>query len=74
MNLFGFTPQEYNVIKELMQVAKEIYVTVCTDDINEENTKNEDTDIFYSNKVTLNKLTEIAKLNNIEIRKNYIFR
>lgn len=69
MSLFGFTPQEYKVIEELMKVTKEIYVTICTDDVKDDILQNGDTDIFYSNKVTLNKLIQIANLNNVELRR-----
>lgn len=74
----GFTPKEYEVIKELMQVSKEVNITICTDNI--ESDVMQDTDIFYSNKVTMNKLLEIAKQNKIDIGKtvyldeNYRFK
>lgn len=68
MSLYGFTPQEYRVIEELMKVSKEIWVTVCSDNLNLENS-NEDSDIFYSNKVTAQKLIKIAELNNIPVSK-----
>ena len=47
----GFTPQEYKVIEELMKVCKEMYVTVCVDSL-EMNDTNEDTDVFFANKLT----------------------
>jgi len=64
--LHGFTPQEYRVIEELMKVSKEINVTMCLDNI--KNNINKETDIFYSNKVAIDKLIQIAKTNNIEIK------
>ena len=79
MNLYGFTPQEYKVIEELMKCVQEIYITACTDNLDIEHS-NEDNDIFYSNKLTCNKLTKIAENNNIEISKlinlskNYRFK
>lgn len=50
-----------------MKASKEMYVTICTDD--EEKMQDKDTDIFYSNKITMNKLIKIAEANNIEIGK-----
>ena len=64
----GFTPQEYKVIEELLKVAKEINMTICTDKIDENNLQ-DNSDIFYTNKITVNKLMEIANKNNIEIPK-----
>lgn len=64
----GFTHQEYEIIKKLLKVAKEVNITVCTDDINV--SQNKDTDIFYSNKMTLDKLFYIAKSQNIQIEKS----
>ena len=65
--MFGFTPQEYKVIEELLKVCKDIYVTICANDLNLEKT-DANSDIFYSNKVTANKLIKIAMINNIEIK------
>ena len=66
MSLCGFTPQEYRVIEELMKVSKDIYVTICADNLSLESS-DEDSDVFYSNKVTANKLIKIANLNNCKI-------
>lgn len=55
----GFTSQEYEIIKELIKIAKKVTITVCSDDLNI--SKNPDTDIFYSNKMTISKIIEIAK-------------
>ena len=74
----GFTKQEYNVIKELIKQAKQVNITMCVDKIEIES--NPDTDIFYSNKVTLNKLLNIANENNfvleepIHLEKVYRFK
>lgn len=68
MNLYGFTPQEYLVIEELMKISKEINITICADDLNINNS-NEESDIFYSNKKTAEKLIKIAQNNNIEVDK-----
>lgn len=74
----GFTPQEYRIIDELMKTAKEINITMTMDNLQDE--LNQETDIFYSNKIAINKLLGIAKINNVEIEdpvfldKNYRFK
>lgn len=76
----GFTPQEYRIIEELMKTAKEINVTMTTDNLELSKETNAESDIFYSNKQAINKLIEIAKRNNVEIlepvflNKNYKFK
>lgn len=66
MNLHGFTPQEYRVIEELLKVSKKIFITICTD--NEDDLgENADTDIFFSNNITKEKLIQIANRNNIKV-------
>jgi len=61
----GFTPQEYNIIHELLKIAKEVNITTCID--NKIANSIPESDIFYSNKNTLYKIIELAKINNIEI-------
>lgn len=79
MNLRGFTPQEYKVIEELLKISKDIYVTVCADSLNLEDA-DKDTDIFYPNKVTAEKLIELARLTTreavekIKLDKTYRFK
>lgn len=60
----GFTAQEYEIIKRLLKLAKKITITACIDEISTDS--NPDTDIFYSNKVTIAKLIEIAENSKIE--------
>lgn len=73
----GFTPQEYSVIEELMKVVSEINVTMCMDNVAN---KTNEADIFYMSKATINRLIDIAKINNAEIlepmylSKNYRFK
>ena len=55
----GFTSQEYEVIKKLIKIAKQVTITICTDEL--QDVKNPDTDIFYSNQITVNKLLDVAK-------------
>ena len=66
----GFTKQEYNVFKELSKQADEITVGVATDNL-ELNTVKEK-DIFYFNKKFANKLIEIARQNQYEIKEIYL--
>ena len=63
----GFTYQEYQIIKELAKLAKQVSITICTDEL--QNTKIPDTDIFYSNKITIEKLLNLFKNENIEVEK-----
>ncbi len=61
----GFTTQEYQIIAKLLQIAKQVNITICTDNLiqNEELDK----DIFYASKNTGIKLINIAKEYGIEI-------
>ena len=61
----GFTSQEYEIIKKLVQIAKQVTVIICTDEIHD--AKNPDTDIFYSNERTVKKLLEVAKNCNTKV-------
>ncbi len=63
----GFTYPEYQVIKELAKVTKEINITICIDKL--EISENPDTDIFYSSKITINKLMQILEKENIKPEK-----
>ena len=59
----GFTRQEYVVIQELNKVAKDIVITICSDD--DRVTKSPDSDVFYDNKQTLQTLKQL--FDDIEI-------
>ena len=59
----GFTYQEYQVIKEFLRLAKEVNITICTDNL-DFNT-NPDIDIYYPNKITVKKSLNLAKENDI---------
>lgn len=61
----GFTKQEYEIIRQLLQKVKEVNITICSDNIEYTNDLN---DIFYTNKKTANKLIEIAKQEKVDIR------
>ena len=51
----------------MISLAKEVNITICTDNL-DLNT-NPDTDIYYSNKVTVKKLLNLVKENKIKIRR-----
>ncbi len=59
----GFTSQEYDVIKKFIELSKQVNITVCVDELNK-NT-NPDIDVFYSNKITIDKLMNLVKNNNL---------
>lgn len=61
----GFTYQEYQVIKELIRQAKQVNITMCIDNLNI-NT-NPDTDIYYSNKITLSKILNFVEENEFKL-------
>ena len=60
----GFTKQEYRVIGELLKVAKQVNVTITTDNLDMQT--NMEKDIFHPNKQTADKLLFIARENEIE--------
>lgn len=61
----GFTKQEYEIIGALLRNNNNLYITVCTDEIDV--SKNPDTDIFYTNKQTLDRIFEIANKENVKV-------
>ena len=61
----GFTTQEYSIISKLIDVAEEVTITICSDNL--EQATNPDTDIFYDNKKTIQKILDISKEKNIEV-------
>ena len=63
----GFTKQEYEVIRKFVKLAKQVNITICTDDLNI-NT-NPDQDIFYSNKTTLVKIWNMVNENHFTLEK-----
>lgn len=73
----GFTSQEYEVIKKLIKIAKQVTITICTDELHD--IKNPDIDIFYSNQITVNKILDVAKecetqIEEIKLEKGYRFK
>ena len=61
----GFTYQEYQVLKELIKLAKQVTLTICTDSL--QPSLSPDTDIFYSNKITVSKIINLLKEENLKI-------
>ena len=71
----GFTKQEYAVIERLNEIAKELYITICTDELRV--TKTPDADIFYDNKQTVQTLSDIFEFDKdkqIRLTNNYRFK
>ena len=63
----GFTKQEYKIIEELLKIAKQVTITITTDNLDMQTQM--ENDIFYSNKQTAEKLLYIARKNDIECDK-----
>jgi len=63
----GFTKQEYEVLKILMKQAKQVNILMTIDNLNL-NT-NPDIDIFYSNKLTLEKIKNKSEEIGVELEK-----
>lgn len=61
----GFTYQEYEILKQFIKLAKQVTITVCTDSL--EPSVNPDTDIFYSNKITVSKILNMLKQEDLKI-------
>ena len=63
----GFTHQEYEILRKLLVKAHEVNITVCTDDTNL--SVSPDTDVFYANKLTLDKIYFVAKQEGVKIER-----
>lgn len=59
----GFTKQEYKIIEKLLIIAKEVNITIVADNLDLK--QGLEKDVFYTNKVTADKLLYIARSNNI---------
>lgn len=64
----GFTKQEYNVIEILLKQCKCVSINICTDSLEE--CDSPDTDIFSANKITVQKLINLAKNIDVNIEKS----
>lgn len=63
----GYTEQEYEIIRKLIVLAKQVNITSCIDKL--ENIQANETDIFGINKETVERLIEIAKKENVRVEK-----
>lgn len=61
----GFTKQEYEIIKQLAKVASQVNIAICSDSI--EDSISPESDVFYSNKLTIKRLFEVAEDGGIAI-------
>ncbi len=61
----GFTNQEYSIIKEILQKANQLNLTICADNLKQATAP--ETDIFYSNKIFAKKIINIAEKLNIKV-------
>lgn len=71
----GFTKQEYVIIEKLNRIAKELYITICTDELKV--TKTPDADIFYDNKQTVQSLYDIFEFDRdkqVKLSNTYRFK
>ena len=59
----GFTKQEYDIIKKIVQIGREVNITICSDSLF--TVTNPEKDIYYSNKITIKKLLKIAEELNL---------
>ena len=62
----GFTKQEYDIIKKLIQIGKSVNITICSDSLFAGT--NPETDIYYSNKLTIAKLFKLAQELSISVK------
>ena len=55
----GFTKQEYNIVEKILEKAKQVNITICAENL-DENT-NKESDIFYFNKQFAKLLTDCGQ-------------
>jgi len=60
----GFTKQEYEIIRKLLRITKDVTIAICADD---ETMYAQEADVFYANKKTMYSLMKIAEEEEIEI-------
>ena len=72
----GYTKQELEIIKKLLNISKQVTITFCMDNIEQDT--NPDTDIFYPNKKTFSKIIKLLsdneKIVTINLDKLYRFK
>lgn len=64
----GFTKQEYEVIRKLLDNQNNVTITICTEDL--KISQIPDIDVFYTNKQTVESLLKIAKETNTKIEEH----
>ncbi|MBV7276313.1 helicase-exonuclease AddAB subunit AddB [Clostridium sp. PL3] len=64
----SFTPQQYVILEKLMNKARRVNITLCTDCLNGD-CEVENTDIFLNTKNTEKRILEIIQKNNIKYDK-----
>ncbi len=62
----GFTAQEYKVIAQMLNKSTAVYVTLCTDNLDNDD---DETDLFAHTKRTAKRLISIAKKNGVPVAK-----
>lgn len=55
----GYTKQELEIIKKLLKISKNVTITFCIDNLDLNTNPNKD--VFYPNKITLNKILNLLK-------------
>ena len=72
----GFTEQEYQTIKKIIEIANNVTITFCTDNLDLNTNPNDD--VFYPNKVTYQKITNLLdkneKIEKINLNELYRFK
>lgn len=72
----GYTKQELEIIKKLLEISKNITITFCIDNL--DLNSNPDKDVFYTNKVTLKKILKLLndeqKIETINLNNLYRFK
>ena len=72
----GFTEQEYQAIKKIIEIANNVTITFCTDNLDLNTDPN--TDIFYPNKVTYKKIIDLLdkneKVQKLNLNELYRFK
>ena len=72
----GFTEQEYQAIKKIIEIANNVTITFCADSLDLNTDPN--TDIFYPNKVTYKKIIDLLdkneKVQKLNLNELYRFK
>lgn len=62
----GFTTQEYKVIERMLSKSQAVYITLCTDNLDN---MGDETDLFAHTKRTARRLIDTAKKNGVAVAK-----